>query len=168
MPSIRKNRRGFTPDPIFPDDAAQIEANLTAFRKEILSLKSEYENKFASLADVTLFALASEFVYMTADMGLFVDGYFLKQDIHWTERDVSEFEEYLRESDIKTVIHKWPPDEKIKQAIVDAGAALVVLDSAESGLKIDRQLVPDGYQQQLASNLELLYQALRAAGETAQ
>ncbi len=105
---------------------------------------------------------------MTADMGLFVDGYFLKQDIHWTERDVSEFEEYLRESDIKTVIHKWPPDEKIKQAIVDAGAALVVLDSAESGLKIDRQLVPDGYQQQLASNLELLCQALRAAGETAQ
>ncbi len=52
-----------------PEDQAAIEANLAALRRELLGLKVEYELKFAELADVTLFALASEFVYLTNDMG---------------------------------------------------------------------------------------------------
>lgn len=145
-----------------PDDRSTIEANLADLRRELLGLKVEYELRFAELADVTLFALASEFVYLTSDMGLYVDAWFVKQDIDWTEADLAAFGDYLRDNGIGVVVHKWEPDERIRAAIEGAGARIAILDTLEGGIVEDGRLMPQSYLELLRSNLEALYQALVA------
>ncbi len=145
-----------------PDDRSVIEANLADLRRELLGLKVEYELKFAELADVTLFALASEFVYLTSDMGLYVDAWFVKQDIDWTESDLTAFGAYVRDNGIGVVVHKWEPDERIGAAIEGAGARIVILDTLEGGIVEDGRLMPRSYLELIRSNLEALYQALAA------
>ncbi len=151
-----------------PDDRSTIETNLADLRRELLGLKVEYELKFAELADVTLFALASEFVYLSSDMGLYVDAWFVKQDIDWTEADLAAFGAYLRDNGIGVVVHKWEPDERIRTAIDAAGARLVVLDTLEDGMVEDGRLMPGSYLELMRSNLETLYLALTAhnSGQT--
>ena len=144
-------------------DSAQIEQNLADYRQQLLELKREYEVKFATLLDLTVFALAPEFVYLTSDMALYVDGYFLKQDIDWTAEDVREFESYLTGNDIKVAIHKWEPDEPIQAAIDRADVNLVVLDMIDLGIVEDGQLREDSYIALMRTNLEALYTAFSAA-----
>jgi ABC-type Zn uptake system ZnuABC Zn-binding protein ZnuA len=146
-----------------PGEAQQIAANLSAYRRELLDLKREYEVKLAGLADVTVYALGPGLVYLTADMSIFVDGYFLKQDINWTDADAAAFSAHLTERGIRVVIHQWEPSDAIRAAIDKAGARLVVLDLGDGGLVEDGRLVADGYTRLLRSNLEALYQALLAA-----
>ncbi len=146
-----------------PADSVQIARNLAHYRQQLLELKREYEVKLATLLDLTVFALAPEFVYLTSDMGLFVDGYFLKQDINWTDEDVENFESYLEDNDIEVAIHKWEPDEPIQDTIDRAEARLVVLDMIDLGIVEDGRLREDSYLELMRANLEALYTAFSAA-----
>jgi ABC-type Zn uptake system ZnuABC Zn-binding protein ZnuA len=146
-----------------PADAPKIAANLAKFEREVLDIKREYEAKLAALPDVTVYGLGSGLVYLLTDMSVFVDGYFLKQDINWTPDDLSSLSRYLKEHGIKVVVHQWEPSEAIKSAITSAGAKLVVLDLGDGGIVEEGHLVPDGYTRLLRSNLDALYQALHAA-----
>jgi ABC-type Zn uptake system ZnuABC Zn-binding protein ZnuA len=146
-----------------PSEAAAIQANLTAYRRELLELKRDYEVRLAALADVTVYALTPDFVYLTTDMGIFVDGYFSKQDIRWTEEDARRFRAHLEEHGVRVVLHQWEPAEAIRAAIDGAGAKLVVLDLGDAGIVEDGRLAADGYVRLLRGNLEKLYQALLAA-----
>jgi ABC-type Zn uptake system ZnuABC Zn-binding protein ZnuA len=146
-----------------PADAPQIAANLAAYRRELLDLKRDYEAKLAELPDVTVYALGPGLVYLLTDMSIFVDGYFLKQDINWTDDDLASFSRYLKEHDVKVVVHQWEPSEPIKRAIAAAGATLAVLDLGDGGIVEEGRLVPDGYSRLLRSNLDMLYEALRSA-----
>jgi ABC-type Zn uptake system ZnuABC Zn-binding protein ZnuA len=146
-----------------PADAARIEANLGELRGRLLDLKRDYEIKLAPLADVTVYALAAELVYLTNEMGLYVDGYFLKPDIQWTDDDAVRFSAHLAERDIRVVIHRYEPAEPIRAAIDAANARLVVLEPGDVGVVEDGRLVADSYERSLRANLETLYQALLAA-----
>ncbi len=145
-----------------PDDRTIVETNLAELRRELLGLKVEYELRFAELADVTVFALASEFVYLTSDMGLYVDGWFVKQDIDWTDADLAAFGDYLRDNGIGVAMHKWEPDERIRAVIEAAGARLVVLDTLDAGIVEDGRLMPESYLELMRDNLESLHAALAA------
>jgi ABC-type Zn uptake system ZnuABC Zn-binding protein ZnuA len=143
-----------------PKDAPQVDRNLQALRRRLLDLKTEYEARFAAL-DLTVFSLAGEFTYLVADMGLFVDGYYVKQDIEWTEQDLRSLREYLRERRIGVVIHKWEPSAPIQDAIRAAGATLAVLRTGEDGAVRDGALTLDGYIEDLRYDLERIYEAAR-------
>ncbi|MBT5559829.1 MAG: zinc ABC transporter solute-binding protein [Proteobacteria bacterium] len=138
----------------FPEFAELILSNRDALKVELLALYREFQNQLLDVADISVFALANEFVYLTNDMGLYVDGYFLKQDIDWTDEDLDRLTAHLQSREIKVVLHKWEPSEAIQGAVQAAGAELVVLDTADPGLTVDRKLVTDGYQQILRGNLE--------------
>ena len=144
---------------LFPDSAKAIGANLEKLKRSLLDMRGEYQDKIvASGADV-VFALTGKFVYLTNDMGMFVDGYFIKQDVHWTDADFAALTKHLREHDIKIVLHEWDPSEAIKSAISAAGAKLVVLDGGDPGVVVDRALAKDGLQQLLRKNLEAIVAA---------
>ena len=144
---------------LFPDSAKAIGANLEKLKRSLLDMRGEYQDKIvASGADV-VFALTGDFVYLTNDMGMFVDGYFIKQDVHWTAADLAALTKHLREHDIKIVLHEWEPSEAIKNAISAAGAKLVVLDGGDPGVVVDRALAKDGLQQLLRKNLEAIVAA---------
>jgi ABC-type Zn uptake system ZnuABC Zn-binding protein ZnuA len=144
---------------LFPDAAETVAANLENLKRSLLQLRGEYQDKIvASGADV-VFALTGDFVYLTNDMGMFVDGYFIKQDVRWTEADLAALTKHLREHDIKVVLHEWEPSEAIQNAVRAGGAKLAVLDGGDPGLVIDRALVKDGLQQLLRKNLEAIVAA---------
>ena len=98
-------------------------------------------------------ALADEFVYLTSDVGLFVDDYFVKQDIDWKPEDYTKLTAALKESGVKVVIHKWEPSAEILKAITDAGAELVVLDTLETA---------DDFKAGLQQDLDKLIAALQS------
>jgi hypothetical protein len=104
--------------------------------------------------DDVVFALTADFVYLTNDLGLLVDGYFIKQDVHWTADDLANLTAHLRERGIRVVIHRWRPSEEIQNAISAGGALLVVLATGDPGLVEDGALAADGLQRILREDLE--------------
>jgi ABC-type Zn2+ transport system substrate-binding protein/surface adhesin len=145
---------------LFPGSAAAIARNLDGLKRELLALRGDYQNRLIELDDDTVFALTGDFVYLTNDLGLFVDGYFLKQDIRWTDDDLAAFTRHLAERDIRVVIHKWQPSEAIEAAAAAAGARIVVLQSGDPGIVADDVLARDGLQRILAANLDAILEAL--------
>jgi ABC-type Zn uptake system ZnuABC Zn-binding protein ZnuA len=135
-----------------PQDAERITQNLAAYRRKLFSLKRTYEEKLAALENVSVFALTPDFTYLTSDVGLFVEGYFVKQDIDWTPEDLAGLTRYLKERGLRVVLHEWEPAEPIRKAIEAAGAQLVVLRTVESGAA--------SYDGELESNLASLFAAL--------
>jgi ABC-type Zn uptake system ZnuABC Zn-binding protein ZnuA len=144
---------------LFPDSAATIGANLEKLKRALLDMRGDYQDRLiASGADV-VFALTGDFVYLTNDMGLYVDGYFIKQDVHWTEADLAMLTQHLREHGIKVVLHEWMPSEAIQAAVREGGAKLVVLEAGDPGVVVERALAPDGLQQILRRNLDAVVAA---------
>jgi ABC-type Zn uptake system ZnuABC Zn-binding protein ZnuA len=147
---------------LFPDSAATIGANLEKLKRSLLDMRSDYQDRLIATGADVVFALTGDFVYLTNDMGLYVDGYFIKQDVRWTEADLAMLTQHLREHGIKVVLHEWAPSEAIQNAVRSAGAKLVVLEAGDPGVVVDRALAPDGLQQILRTNLEAI---VAAAGE---
>jgi len=145
---------------LFPDHINTIQTNLDNLKRSLLNMRNEYQGKLIEAGNDTVFALTGDFVYLTNDMGLYVDGYFIKQDIRWTEEDLVRLTGHLLERNIQVVLHKWEPSDAIQNAIKAAGAILVVLNSADPGIVENRRLVNDGLQKILRSNLEAISSAL--------
>jgi ABC-type Zn uptake system ZnuABC Zn-binding protein ZnuA len=146
---------------LFPDHASTISRNLDGLKRSLLKLRGDYQDKLIE-ASGDVYALTGDFVYLTNDMGLLVDGYFIKQDVRWTKSDLDGFTKHLRDAHIKVVLHKWTPSEAIQKAIRDAGARLVVLEAGDPGMVVDGVLAADGLQQILKKDLEAVYTALKA------
>ncbi|HEY8173243.1 MAG TPA: zinc ABC transporter substrate-binding protein [Dehalococcoidia bacterium] len=147
---------------LFPDHAAVIGTNLETLKRSLLKLRGEYQDRLIDSGADVVFALTGDFVYLTNDMGLYVDGYFIKQDVRWTDADLAALTKHLRDNAIKVVIHKWQPSEAIQKAVSAAGAKLVVLDAGDPGVVVERALAKDGLQQILKKNLDAI---VVAAGE---
>lgn len=145
---------------LFPDFAARIAVNLDGLKRSLLALRNEYHNRLITAGGDTVFALTGDFIYLTNDLGLYVDGYFIKQDVRWTPDDLANLTRHLKERDIKVVIHKWRPSEPIQNAVRAGGAELVVLDAGDPGVVVDRALAPDGLQQILRKDLDAVAAAL--------
>src|SRR5690606_5585680 len=119
-------------------------------RRFYQTMRADFESRLLDAEDPALYALADEFVYLTRDLGLFVEGYFVKQDIDWTAEDYAALAETLRESGVRVVIHKWEPTPEIQSAVAEAGARLVVLDTLELTTDLEASV---------AENLEMLLHA---------
>jgi ABC-type Zn uptake system ZnuABC Zn-binding protein ZnuA len=144
---------------LFPDSGATIAKNLDELKRSLLAMRNAYQDRLiASGADV-VFALTGDFVYLTNDLGLFVDGYFVKQDVRWTADDLANLTRHLREHGIRVVLHRWQPSEAIQEAVRAGGATLVVLETGDPGIVVDRALAADGLQQILKGNLHTLAEA---------
>ena len=132
---------------------AEIGRNLDDLKWSLLNLRSDYQNRLIEADDDTVFALTGDFVYMTNDMGLYVDGYFIKQDIRWTDDDLAMLTRHLKDRDVHVVIHRWVPSDEIQAAVAAANAEIVVLQSGDPGIVVDDALARDGLQQILKNNL---------------
>jgi len=144
-----------------PTDAPRIEQNLAALEGRLRRLKAQYGARLVDVPDPRVLSLASEFVYLFAEFGIFVDGWFVRQDIDWSDSDRAALTRHLREQGIRVVVHKWKPDEKIAKAIEQGGARLVILDAGDPGALAD---AAQGYESLLTSNMDALLAAFAAAG----
>jgi ABC-type Zn uptake system ZnuABC Zn-binding protein ZnuA len=146
---------------LFPEFAATVGKNLDGLKRSLLKLRGDYQDQLIEAGDV-VYALTGDFVYLTNDMGLLVDGYFIKQDVRWTKADLAGLTKHLRDAHVKVVLHKWMPSDAIQKAITDGGAKLVVLDAGDPGVAVDGSLPANGLQQLLRKNLEAVLVALKA------
>ncbi|WP_460136868.1 metal ABC transporter substrate-binding protein [Pseudomonas sp. S1_E04] len=142
-----------------PADAPRIERNLATLESRLRQLKAEYGARMVALPDVRVLSLANEFIYLFGEFGVFVDGWFVRQDIDWSDADRAALTQYLRERDIRVVVHKWAPNEKIAKAISNAGARLLILDTGNPGILADSAI---SYEALLRSNLDALLAAFPA------
>jgi ABC-type Zn uptake system ZnuABC Zn-binding protein ZnuA len=144
-----------------PPDAPRIERNLAALEGRLRQLKANYGARLLAVPDLRVLSLASEFTYLFGEFGIFVDGWFVRQDIDWSDADCTALTRYLRERDIHVVVHKWAPDARIAKAIEDGGARLLILDAGNPGMLAD---AADGYEALLSSNLDSLLTAFAPPG----
>ncbi len=144
-----------------PADAGRIEKNLGGFSSELLALRAEYDAKFLSLADQPVFSLTERFVYLTNEFGIYIEGYFLEDDVRWESADYDKFSALLADRGIRHVLHHWEPNEAVNAAVTRGGAKLLVLDDEENS-KGARPAKPDrrAYQMLLRTSLDVLYRAL--------
>lgn len=142
---------------LYPQYAETIRSNQEQSRQRWTSLKSRTELALLELEDPQLFTLADEFTYLSRDLGLYVAGYFIKQDIDWQDADYAYLRETLENAGIKVVLHKWEPSAAIQEAIRAAGAQLVVLDTLETS----SALLEDSER-----NLDVLLAALKGSQKT--
>lgn len=147
---------------LFPQSAPVISANLDAFKRGLLRQRGDFQARLIEAQSDLLFALTGDFIYLTNDMGLLVDGYFIKQDVRWTPADLAALTRHLKDHGIRVVLHKWEPSDAIQKAVRDAGARLVVLDAGDGGVVVEGRLVKDGLQQVLTKDLEAILAALGA------
>ena len=144
-----------------PPDAPRIERNLAALEGRLRQLKANYGARLLAVPDLRVLSLASEFTYLFGEFGIFVDGWFVRQDIDWNDADCTALTRYLRERDIHVVVHKWAPDARIAKAIEDGGARLLILDAGNPGMLAD---AANGYEALLSSNLDALLTAFAPPG----
>lgn len=143
-----------------PMDIQRVQTNLKAFTLSMRQLGAEYGARFAALSDPRVFSLADEFVYLLSDLGVYVDGWFIKQDVEWTDADCQALTDYLKGRAIHVVIHKWEPTDKIKAAINNANARLVLLDTGDPGAaSLTGALTSQGFQSFMRANREGLLAA---------
>ncbi|MFA9393656.1 MAG: metal ABC transporter solute-binding protein, Zn/Mn family [Halodesulfovibrio sp.] len=141
---------------LYPEQQDKIKSNLVRLQEQIHSLRSAYDSRLAEVDNLTVFCLASEFVYLTDDAGIYVDGYMVKQDITWTQEDLHALTKRLKDNDIPVAIHKWMPSEAIKKAISAGGAKLVVLNTLDGASLGGKPLSPDTYLNVMKANFETL------------
>jgi len=141
---------------LVPSEATTIKANLTTLHRKIMALQRRNELAMLDAADITVFSLAPELVYLISEQNLFVDGSFYKQDIEWTSTDTAALEKHLKNNKIAVVLHKWEPAEPILKAIKAAGAKLVVIETLDAGIVKKGSMLPDSYLTLMEENLENL------------
>lgn len=136
-----------------PDSAGALEDNLRDLKGQIFRLRTEYEERFGEAESLTVLALTPDFVYLTDEWGMDVVDYCLEPVIRWTNEDYADFEREIAENDVKVVLCRWQPGEKLSGIIERAGARVVVLDL------IDRTEA-QGYLSRMKANLVRLAEAL--------
>jgi ABC-type Zn2+ transport system substrate-binding protein/surface adhesin len=141
-----------------PMDEAKLRANHSDVVRDLQALRAEYEKRLVQLDDTRVFALSDHFVYLTNEFGFDVEGYFLEDDVRWTDADLARLTKLLQEQGIKVVIHHWEPSEPIRRAIANGGARLVVLNDGDN--PSTAQAGSNAYRDVMRADLEALCNAI--------
>jgi len=141
-----------------PADAEKIKANLDRYESDMQAVLSGYGQKFLSVEPQGVFSLTDKFSYLLNDVGIYVDRYFLKPEVEWTDQDIADFGAALKNEGATLVLHQWDPSPAVAEAIKTAGVRLVVLDDAVGG---KNGAVASAYLSVLRSDLDKLYTAMQ-------
>lgn len=142
-----------------PEASNGIEANLADFREEVRALMLEANTSLAAAENIAAYTLTDKFAYLLNDLGIFVDGSFIEQDIRWTAEDFAGLEDTIESHMVPLVIHEWTPEQPIADAVAVSGAELVVLDAMDPALA-DAEASADFYLKTMRVNIEKITGAL--------
>jgi ABC-type Zn uptake system ZnuABC Zn-binding protein ZnuA len=123
-------------------------ANTARYQARLRALKAEFEKRLAGADRVA--TLTEAFPYLTADFGLGVADYILEP------KDSAEVGERVRAAKVKVVLAEGEPEAKVRAAVEQAGAKVVVLRTLEAGWGEGERVEPDGYLRGMRDNLEKL------------
>jgi ABC-type Zn uptake system ZnuABC Zn-binding protein ZnuA len=122
---------------INPDNQDIIDGNLRQFKKELMSLKSEYEMALVEADAWSVIALTPEFVYLTDDFNIDVVDYLLKDAYFWSDEDLAYLKQSIEDMDTRVLISSRRISSKLGPALEEAksvGVVLETMDAMNSGL----------------------------------
>ena len=142
-------------------DPAQCVATMDEYVQRLELYATGVQEDIALLADAHLYALTDRFVYLTNEFGVFIDGYFLEDDVRWTPEDFANVTALLKDQGVRRVLHHWQPNDAVAAAVGAAGATLLLVADGENTIApAAGPPDPDGYIKVLRTDLEALYRAL--------
>ncbi len=118
---------------LYPQEAATIDRNISEIQHQLLTINSRASTLFASLDNPVLVSLSDRFGNFSNDLGLETLATVPLDDRDWTAQRLNILTNWLKQQNVKVVIHHRRPNAAIVQAIEQAGAHLVILDSLETG-----------------------------------
>lgn len=118
---------------LYPKEATIIDRNIGEIQHQLLTINARASTIFANIDNPVLVSLSDRFANFTNDLGLETLATVPLDDKDWTEPRLKNLTAWLKQQQIKVVIHHRRPNANIVQAVEQAGATLVILDSLETG-----------------------------------
>ncbi len=141
---------------LFPDESAKLDKNLQTFRKELRSIRNEYEQKFLKVDQFEVATMDRAFDYLLKDINLFVT-LELPGEMDWQESETAEFNSGIKAEAFGAIVHRWVPFGDMAETAEEAKIPFAVLNTGFPGMK----QFDEGILTFLRSNLEAIYTALK-------
>ncbi|MCV4271173.1 metal ABC transporter substrate-binding protein [Pseudomonas capsici] len=110
-----------------PAAKPKIEANLAAFKQQLLKLSAASEARLASADNLSVVSLSDRFGYLISGLNLELIDTQALTDEQWTPEALTKLTETLKENDVAVVLDHRQPPEAVKAAIAATGSKLLVL-----------------------------------------
>ncbi len=110
-----------------PAAKPKIEANLAAFKQQLLKLSASSEAALASADNLSVVSLSDRFGYLISGLNLEVIDTQALTDEQWTPEALSKLSATLKDNDVALVLDHRQPPAPVKAAIEAAGSKLLVL-----------------------------------------
>ncbi len=106
-----------------------VQANVAGLRQQVLAIASEAETRLAAASNLTVFSLSNRLDYLVSGFNLDPAGTDDRSDEAWTPPALAELTQRLRAAAVAAVLHHREPPAAVAQAVQQAGARLIVLQT---------------------------------------
>ncbi|KPZ12070.1 metal ABC transporter substrate-binding protein [Pseudomonas syringae group genomosp. 3] len=110
-----------------PAAKPKIEANLAAFKQQLLKLSASSEAALAGADNLSVVSLSDRFGYLISGLNLELIDSQVLTDEQWTPEALGKLSATLKDNDVALVLDHRQPPEPVKAAIEAAGSRLLVL-----------------------------------------
>ncbi len=128
-----------------PEAKPRIEANLAAFKQQLLTLSADSEKRLAQADNVAVVSLSDRLNYLISGLNLELVERQVLTDEQWTPATLQKLTTTLKDNEVAVVLDHREPPAPVKAAISAAGSQLLVLGSENddplAGLQQDVDLL---------------------------
>lgn len=114
-----------------PSAKPALQRNLAGLKHGLVALAADAEARLVQLDDVSVASLSERLDYLVSGLNLDMALRDARPDEEWSLQALSSLKKELEALDVKVVLHHREPAADIRQAIADAGARLIVLDTEQ-------------------------------------
>lgn len=114
-----------------PSAQPALQGNLAGLKRSLVALAADAEARLVQLDDVSVASLSERLDYLVSGLNLDMALRDARPDEEWSQQALNGLRAELEALDVKVVLHHREPAENIRQAVADAGARLVVLDTEQ-------------------------------------
>ncbi|MBL0917655.1 MAG: zinc ABC transporter substrate-binding protein [Hydrogenophaga sp.] len=115
---------------LVPGARTRLQGNAAALRQQLLAVTAQSEARLAAASNVAVFSLSDRLDYLVTGFNLDLVGHDVRDDdAAWTPEALAELTKRLREATVAAVLHHREPPPAVAQAVQQAGARLIVLQT---------------------------------------
>ncbi len=115
---------------LVPGARTRLQSNAAALRQQLLTITAQSEARLAAASNVAVFSLSDRLDYLVTGFNLDLVGHDVRDDdAAWTPEALVELTKRLREATVAAVLHHREPPPAVAQALQQAGARLIVLQT---------------------------------------
>lgn len=115
---------------LVPGARTRLQGNAAALRQQLLAITAQSEARLAAASNVAVFSLSDRLDYLVTGFNLDLVGHDVRDDdAAWTPEGLGALTTRLREATVAAVLHHREPPPAVAQAVQQAGAKLIVLQT---------------------------------------